>query len=115
MELNYNEFVANLFKDMGDKKLNLAHAALGIAGEAGEVVDIIKKHYAYDKPLQLEEVVKELGDLLFYIQALMNELGIEKELVIINNMAKLTQRYGDSYSDEKAIARADVDTSTSKD
>lgn len=108
MDLKYDEFVGTLFKDMGEREKNLAHAALGIAGEAGEVVDIIKKHFAYGKPLPLAEVVKELGDLLFYIQAMMNLLDIKMDLVLMNNMAKLTERFGGSYSDEKAIARADV-------
>ena len=108
MEVNYDVFVKKMFKEMGDQKLDLVHAALGIAGEAGEAVDIIKKHFAYGKPLPVADLVKELGDLLFYIQAALNILGLNMELIMMNNMAKLTERYGDSYSDEKAIQRVDV-------
>lgn len=108
MRDEYSDFVQNLMKDMGSKEGNLVHDALGIAGESGEVVDLIKKHYAYDKPLDTEKLIEEIGDLLFYIQSLCNHLGIPPDFIIKRNMEKLRARYHTGqYSDTQAISRAD--------
>lgn len=105
--IRYDEFVRKLFK------LNAAcgdsvHAAMGIAGEAGELTDAIKKHIVYNKPLDLVNVIEELGDLRFYMQALMNLYGITEQQVLQYNAAKLMVRYeGLEYSDRAAQERKD--------
>jgi NTP pyrophosphatase (non-canonical NTP hydrolase) len=104
---NYSDFVAQKFKAMGTDIDDLAHAAMGISGEAGELLDAIKKHWAYGKPLDRENVIEELGDLEFYMTALRNCLGIPRSHIISHNVAKLSKRYADKYSDQEAIARAD--------
>jgi len=104
----YAVFVNGLFKRRNSTGQDLEHAALGIAGEAGELIDAIKKHAIYGKPLDRVNIVEELGDLRFYMQALMNTLGISEEEIIRENMRKLSARYPRGiYSDEQAIARAD--------
>lgn len=103
----YPDFVEALFKDMGPRD-DLAHAAMGISGEAGELLDAIKKHWAYGKQLDIVNVIEELGDLEFYMQALRNSLGLSRDEIIRGNIAKLSTRYASlSYSDAQAIARAD--------
>lgn len=87
---------------------HLAHMALGVAGEAGEVVDLIKKHVIYHKPLDHDKVVEELGDMLFYVQGICQEIGVDLQQILRHNIAKLTHRYGSAYSDQAAIARVDV-------
>lgn len=94
--------------DIQPSEAHLMHMALGIAGEAGEIVDIIKKHIIYHKILDQNKVVEELGDLLFYVQGICQELGISLQEVLHLNIVKLTHRYGTTYSDEAAIARVDV-------
>lgn len=83
------------------------HMVLGIAGEAGEIVDAVKKAAIYNKPLDRENIVEELGDLLFYMQGLANGLDITWEEVTNYNFAKLSKRYPAGYSDSAAQARAD--------
>jgi NTP pyrophosphatase (non-canonical NTP hydrolase) len=85
----------------------LIHASLGIAGEAGEIVDQIKKHWTFGKPIDPEHVKEEIGDLLFYVQALCNLQGLTLDDVIAGNIAKLSRRYPSGYSDAAALARAD--------
>lgn len=87
---------------------DLWHGATGVAGEAGELLDAVKKHVVYKKALDRENVVEELADLRFYMAALMNRLGItEIELTEVIN-AKLGKRYASgSYSNDQAQARAD--------
>ena len=84
------------------------HMAVGIAGEAGELLDAVKKAAIYRKPIDRENVVEELGDLEFYMEGLRQGLGITREEVIKANVAKLSKRYaGLSYSDSAAQQRAD--------
>lgn len=104
----YELFVARLIKNMGSHKDNLAHAAIGISGEAGELLDAIKKHWAYNKPIDRANVVEELGDLEFYMEALRAELNITRDETIDANKAKLVVRYASGkYSDQQAQERAD--------
>ena len=100
-------FVKQLFK--GDTREGmLTHAALGIAGEAGELVDAIKKHVIYGKALDLANVREEIGDLRFYLEALCNVLDLNDQTIIQENINKLAKRYKDlTYSSGAAIERAD--------
>ena len=105
--MRYDMFVKQLFK--GDTREGmLTHAALGIAGEAGELVDAIKKHVIYGKPLDLANVREEIGDLRFYLEALCNVLDLNDQTIIQENINKLEKRYKDlTYSSGAAIERAD--------
>ena len=87
---------------------DLWHMATGVAGEAGELLDAVKKHVVYKRELDRENVVEELGDLRFYMAGIMNRLGITEEEILAHNNAKLSKRYAaGSYSNEAAIERAD--------
>lgn len=81
--------------------------AVGVAGEAGELLDAIKKAWIYGLPLDVENVVEELGDILFYVQGLCNVLRVPIGDVIDHNIEKLSLRYPHQYSDEDAAARRD--------
>lgn len=106
--IRYDAFVALLFKQLHDQKLDLLHGAVGISGESGELLDAVKKHWIYNKPLDVTNVIEELGDLRFYIQAVMNVLGISEQQVVQENANKLCVRYKQlRYSDEDAQQRAD--------
>ena len=105
--LRYDLFVKQLFKADTAEGM-MIHAALGVAGEAGELVDAIKKRCIYGKPLDVHNVIEELGDLRFYMEALMNVLEIEDSEVLQHNVNKLAVRYKSlTYSSEAAIGRAD--------
>jgi NTP pyrophosphatase (non-canonical NTP hydrolase) len=81
---------------------------MGISGEAGELVDAIKKSVMYRKPLDMEHVIEEMGDLEFYLEGLRQQLGITREQTLDANMLKLGARYSSgSYSDSQAVTRAD--------
>ena len=109
----YDQFVEKLFNKLEKPKEALLHAVVGVSGESGELLDAVKKHWAYNKPLDFENLVEELGDLRFYYQAILNMFGLTDETVIELNMHKLQKRYpSGEYSDEQAIARADKATLT---
>jgi len=106
--INYEAFVCQLIKERGSLAANLEHMLIGTYGEGGELADAIKKHTIYGKPLDLVNVVEELGDLEFYLAGIRQMLGIKREDVLTNNLVKLQARYPKgSYSDADAQARAD--------
>lgn len=105
--INYASFVNTLVKPLPYAE-DLNHMAMGVAGESGELVDAIKKHTIYEKPLNLENVCEELGDLLFYMQRVMFVTGLSLNTILDANVKKLQARYHKmQYSNEQAQARAD--------
>lgn len=103
----YARFVDKLFvnRSMGDE--GLVHAALGITSEAGELLDAIKKMWAYNQDLDRENVIEELGGMEFYMQALRTRIGVSRTEVINYNVAQLRRRYPQGYTDRAAKERAD--------
>lgn len=82
-------------------------AALGLAGESGEVVDIIKKHVHHGKPLERAHLVAELGDVLWYLAYLASIEDIDLAEVATANSRKARARFPDGFSFQAANARAD--------
>jgi NTP pyrophosphatase (non-canonical NTP hydrolase) len=89
------------------REQQIANAALGLAGEAGEVADQIKKHLFHDFPLDEAEVVKELGDCLWYVAAMCTTLGLSLDRVAQTNVEKLRRRYPEGFSTEASRNRVE--------
>lgn len=90
------------------RRADLIHASMGISGEAGELLDAIKKHVIYDKELDVANVIEELGDLEFYMEQIRQRIGVTRDECIRRNIKKLSKRYSSgSYSDKEASTRAD--------
>lgn len=111
---DYAAFVDSRLKDGGDilktltpHQANLLHIAMLIAGEAGEIVDAIKKHVIYGKPLDVQNVDEECGDIIFGVTALLNAIGKTEEGCKKRNIEKLLKRYANGYSDKDAQERKD--------
>lgn len=104
---DYAEFVGTLSKDMGSTEADMMHMAVGISGEAGELLDAVKKVWVYNKQLDRTNIIEELGDLEFYMQGLRLLVGATREEVLEANYQKLMVRYQGAYSDEKAQERVD--------
>jgi NTP pyrophosphatase (non-canonical NTP hydrolase) len=110
----HQQLVASLVKDptqivatLTPEKADIWHAATGVATEAGELLDAAKKHCIYNKPIDYENVVEELGDLEFYMEALRSCLKITRQETLDANIDKLLVRYAKGYSDQQAQERAD--------
>lgn len=88
---------------------HLWHMATGVSGEAGELLDAVKKYAIYVKLIDRQNVIEELGDLEFYMEGIRNGLGITREETLTHNMAKLAKRYGDDYSYTNVAAQARAD------
>ena len=72
--------------------LDIMYPALGLAGEVGETLNKIKKHYRDDTPLDKADMTKELGDILWYLSALATDLDIDLADVAEDNLEKLMSR-----------------------
>ena len=93
--------------EMSGHDADLIHMAMGISGEAGELLDAIKKATIYRKPLDLDNVIEELCDLEFYMEGLRQTLDITRGRTLLANIDKLSVRYAAGYSDRAAQVRAD--------
>lgn len=112
IEAQHTEMVSRLMKRGEDIQLTedqreLLHMLVGLCGEAGELLDAIKKHVFYNQELDLENAIEELGDIEFYLQGIRLKLKLQRFQILHANVAKLTKRYGHSYSDEAAKERRD--------
>lgn len=76
----------------------LALYGLGLTGEAGEVADLIKKHLFHDQPLDRDAALKEMGDVLWYLDRLARALDFTMSDVMEANTAKLDERHPHGWS-----------------
>lgn len=113
--IDYTDMVKTLAKsgdiiarELTGSDAHILHMAVGVSGEAGELLDAVKKRVVYRKELNVENVIEELGDLEFYMEGLRQGLGLTRQQCIDHNVAKLSKRYeGLKYSDAAAQIRAD--------
>ena len=83
----------------------LINGVMGLCGEAGEAIDIVKKHLAQGHELDREGLIKELGDVAWYLAETATALGIDLDEVLERNIDKLKKRYPEGFSAEKSQHR----------
>ena len=91
-----------------DKKDVLINGVMGLCGESGEVIDIVKKHLAQGHELDKDKIIKELGDVAWYMAEIATVLDVELEEVLAQNIEKLKKRYPDGFDVEKSIHRDEM-------
>ena len=72
---------------------DMANHGLGLAGESGEVIEHIKKHCYHGKPLNTDDLLEELGDVLWYVAAIATTAGLSLDQIGDHNIQKLKKRY----------------------
>ena len=87
------------------KKDILINGVMGLCGEAGEAIDIVKKHLAQGHPLDQEKLLKELGDVAWYLAETATALDASLEDVFQSNIDKLRSRYPEGFSSDRSINR----------
>lgn len=89
---------------LGERRLIIA--ALGLAGEAGEFANLVKKLTAHGhKDIDPEVLGDELGDVLWYLAEAATACGLELGAVAWKNVEKLQRRYPQGFSEERSINR----------
>lgn len=116
-ELNdYQEKALRTWNTDKDYESRIVNAALGLSGEAGEVADMIKKGVCHGhginsdhpKSVSLSELAKELGDILYYVSVMANEIDYSLQEIAEININKLAKRYPEGFSVESSINRVDT-------
>lgn len=108
-ELNdYQEKALRTWNSKESIEMRLSNVALGISGESGEVADMIKKSVHHKHPLDTQEFIKELGDILYYVSVGAHELGYTLQEIAEININKLAKRYPEGFSVEASINRVDT-------
>ncbi|MBE5804964.1 MAG: nucleotide pyrophosphohydrolase [Clostridiales bacterium] len=108
MTLNeYQQLALTTLNPALDKKDVLINGVMGLCGEAGEAIDVVKKHLAQGHELDREELIKELGDVAWYLAETAFALDVPLEEVCRRNIDKLKARYPEGFSADKSIHRAE--------
>ena len=87
------------------KQETLINGVMGLCGESGEVIDLVKKHLHQGHPLDREKLIKELGDIAWYLAEVAYVLDTDLDTVLEQNIAKIKARYPEGFDIEKSIHR----------
>ena len=85
----------------------LINGVMGLCGESGEAIDIVKKHLAQGHDLDRDALIKELGDIAWYLAETATALDVSLEEVFSRNIEKLKKRYPDGFDPERSVHRKD--------
>lgn len=104
---------ANEYQELAMKTLNpnlnkkdiLINAVMGLCGESGEAIDLVKKHLAQGHEFDKEKFAKELGDIAWYLAEAAYAIDMPLEDVLVGNIEKLRKRFPEGFDSEKSINR----------
>lgn len=99
--MNMNKYQAVAKKAIDLEETALTYLALGLVGEAGEVIELIKKYIYRGNKISREAITHELGDVLFYLSQLAAWLDIPLEEVAKANIEKQKKRYPERFTEEE--------------
>ena len=108
MKINeYQQLAMTTLNKNLSKKDVLINGVMGLCGESGEVIDIVKKHLAQGHDLDKEKIIKELGDVAWYLAEVAYALDVDLETVLKLNIEKLKKRYPEGFDSNKSINRSE--------
>lgn len=93
------------FEATGEVTPRIEHGVIGAVTEVGELMDAVKKAKIYGRPLDRVNLVEEIGDVMWYLAILADDLGVSFEDIWEKNINKLRQRYPEKYTDEQSQRR----------
>ena len=86
-----------------DKKDILINSVMGLCGESGEAIDIVKKWLAQGHELDKDHLAKELGDIAWYLAEAATALDLSLEDILQANLDKLKKRYPQGFDKNNSI------------
>ena len=90
------------------KKDVLINSVMGLCGESGEAIDIVKKWLAQGHALDKEKLAKELGDIAWYLAETATALDMDLDDIFQANIDKLKKRYPEGFDTERSIHREEM-------
>lgn len=110
MNINeYQQLAMTTLNPALDKKEVLINSVMGLCGESGEAIDIVKKWLAQGHELDKEHLAKELGDIAWYLAEAATALDIPLEDILQANIDKLRKRYPQGFETKRSLVRQDGD------
>lgn len=109
--MKFNEYQQLAHRTSANKSQQdcLVNGVMGMNGEAGECIDTVKKHLFQGHPLDDNKLIKEMGDVLWYIAETCTGLGVGMDAVAETNIAKLKLRYPAGFDADKSLNRKEGD------
>ena len=106
MKINeYQELAMRTLNQDLNKKDVLINAVMGLCGESGEAIDLVKKHLAQGHEFDKEKFAKELGDIAWYLAEAAYAIDMPLEAILEGNIEKLRKRFPEGFDSEKSINR----------
>ena len=87
----------------------LINSVMGLCGESGEAIDLVKKWLMQGHELDKEHLIKELGDVAWYLAVTAHAIGYDLETVLQMNADKLRNRYPNGFEKERSLHRQEGD------
>lgn len=110
MRINeYQEAAMATLNPALDKKDVLINSVMGLCGESGEAIDIVKKWLMQGHELDKDYLIKELGDVAWYLAEAATALDVPLETVLQGNLDKLRQRFPNGFETEASVHRKEGD------
>ena len=88
-----------------NKKDILINGVMGLCGESGEAIDIVKKWLAQGHNLDKDNLAKELGDIAWYLAETAYALDIPLESILQGNIDKLRKRFPEGFDTQRSVER----------
>lgn len=108
MEINeYQKLAMRTLNPEIDKKELILNASMGLCGESGEVIDLVKKHLFQGHDLNDEKLIKELGDVAWYLAEAATALNVDLSEILEKNIKKLENRFPDGFNSNRSIYRGE--------
>ena len=101
----YQELAMTTLNPELNKKDVLINSVMGLCGESGEAIDIVKKWLAQGHELDKERLKKELGDIAWYLAEAATVLDFKLEEILQENIDKLKKRYPDGFEVKRSVER----------
>lgn len=106
---DYQQMALRTINPALSPKEQLLNGVMGLCGESGEAIDILKKHLAQGHALDKEHLAKELGDVAWYLAVASYFLGYDLETIMRMNIDKLRERYPMKFESDLSVNRKDGD------
>lgn len=117
VEKGQNRMTINDYQQLAMRTVNpdlaaddlLLDGIMGLNGEAGEAIDLLKKHLFQGHDFDHEHMAKELGDIAWYLALSANAIGYPLEDILKMNVEKLRGRYPGGFERAKSVVRGPMD------
>ena len=103
--MDFDEYQKLAMRTASDASKNnlILNGVMGLCGEAGECIDIVKKHMFQGHELDRQKLIDEASDCFWYLAAIASGLEVSLEEIARHNIEKLKKRYPDGFDVDKSL------------